>query len=347
MFQHVAALAEGLAAGGHEVVVAGPIDGAAAAPVERLEMVRSVSPREDAAAVAALARLLRRMRPDVIHAHSSKAGAVARLARVARPRTPLIYTPHGFAFNGWFESESERGRYRMVERALTPLATTVLCVCEAERRLARSIGVRRTDVVYNGVAPFAPGTPHPALAALRERGPVVGVLSLLRPGKGLETLIDAAPGVLAAHRGASFVIAGEGPDRGDLEERARRLGVAEAVVFLGLIDGPASLLSGTDLLVNPSWAESFPLSTLEAMQAGLPVVISDVGGAAEAIVNGESGVLVPPRDAAALAHAISGMLADPERVAAVGVAARERVQERFSLSRMIDGTAAVYARFTV
>jgi glycosyltransferase involved in cell wall biosynthesis len=347
VFQHVAALAEGLSASGNEVVLAGPVEGPAGVPVERLEMVRAVSPREDAAAAARLARLLRRVRPDVIHAHSSKAGAVARLARLVRPRTPLVYTPHGFAFNGWFESESERSRYRAVERALAPLATTILCVCEAERRLASSIGARQTDVVYNGVPATEPGTPHPALAARRERGPVVGVLSLLRPGKGLETLIDAAPAVLAAHPDASFVIAGEGPERADLEERARRLGVADSVVLLGLIDGPGPLISATDVFVNPSWAESFPLSTLEAMQAGLPVVITDVGGAAEAIVDGESGVLVPPRDAAALAEAVSGMLTDAERAAAIGAAGRQRVQERFTLSRMIDGTAAVYARLTV
>jgi len=159
-------------------------------------------------------------------------------------------------------------------------------------------------------------------------------------------VIDAAPAVLADHPSATFAIAGEGPDRAALEERAERLGVSEAVAFLGLVDGPGPLLAGTDVFVNPSWAESFPLSTLEAMQAGLPVVITDVGGAAEAIVEGESGLLVPPRDAPGLAGAISGMLADRERAERIGAAARERVQQRFSVSRMIEGTAAVYARLT-
>jgi len=344
VFQHVTALGTGFAERGHDVLIAGPLESEIGVPTARVELVRSISPRTDAGAVARLGRLLRRWRPDVVHAHSSKAGAVARLARAARPGTPLIYTPHGYAFNGWFESERERGRYRDVERMLAPLTTTVLCVCEAERRLAESVGSRRTEVVYNGVPDAAPADPHPVLAELQARGPVVGVLSLLRPGKGLETLIDAAPALLAEHPGASIAIAGEGPDRSALEQRARSLGVEDAVAFLGLIEGPGPLLAGTDVFANPSWAESFPLSTLEAMRAGLPVVITDVGGAAEAIEPGESGDLVQPRDPAALAGALAGLMSDAERARAMGEAARRRVEERFGLARMIDETLAVYAR---
>lgn len=344
VFEHVTALGTGFAERGHEVLIAGPLESGIGVPTSRLELVRAISPGTDAGAVARLGGLMRRWRPDVVHAHSSKAGAVARLARAARPRTPLLYTPHGYAFNGWFESERERGRYRAVERLLAPLTTMVLCVCEAERQLARSVGSRRTEVVYNGVPEAAPSAPHPLLKELQERGPVVGVLSLLRPGKGLETLIDAAPALLAEHPGASIAIAGEGPDRSALEQRARALGVEDSVAFLGLIEGPGPLLAGIDVFANPSWAESFPLSTLEAMGAGVPVAITDVGGAAEAIVPGESGELVPPRDAAALARALAGLVSHAERARAMGEAARQRVEERFGLARMVDETLAVYAR---
>ena len=189
-------------------------------------LVRAISPRADAGAVAGLGRLLRRWRPDVVHAHSSKAGAVARMARAARPGTPLLYTPHGYAFNGWFESEGER----------TPLpgGRAGAGAPDDDRRSASArpsagwpspSGSRRTEVVYNGVPAARAGAAASRLAELRERGPVVGVLSLLRPGKGLETLIDAAPALLAEHPGASIAIAGEGPDRAALEQRARELGV--------------------------------------------------------------------------------------------------------------------------
>jgi glycosyltransferase involved in cell wall biosynthesis len=346
VFQHVTRLCEGLAARGHEPVVAAPLDGrppGLEAELISLPMGRAVAPREDARAVAAAARLVRRVRPALVHAHSSKAGAVARLARPAFPRTPLVYTPHGYAFAGYFESERERARYRAVERALAPFASLVLCVCEAERRLAASIGPeRRTRVVHNGIPAPAEAPVHPALEPLRERGPVVGVVTLLRPGKGLETLVDALPEVTASYPSASVAVAGRGPDREAIEAHAAERGVAGALHLLGETAGPMPLLAGADVFVSASWAESFPYNVLEAMAAGVPVVATDVGGTAEAVVDGETGLVVPPRDPAALGAAIGELLADPARRERLGEAGRRRVAERFTVERMLEGTAEVY-----
>jgi glycosyltransferase involved in cell wall biosynthesis len=346
VFQHVASLCGGLVANGHELFVAGPFD----APPPGLEaealtlaMTRPVSPAADARAAAALGRLVRRLRPDVVHAHSSKAGAVARAARAASPRIPVVYTPHGYAFAGYFGSGA-RARYRAAERVLAPLATRVLCVCEAERVLAASVGpAQRTRVVYNGIADPAPAEPHPAVSALKARAPVIGALSLLRPGKGIETLIDALPAVLAAHPNATVALAGEGPDRPQLEARARRRGVIDALHLIGTTPGPMPLLAGADLFVSPSWAESFPYTVLEAMAAGLPVVATDAGGTAEAVDHGRTGLIVPPHDAGALAAAIVELLADVDRRARLGAEGRRRQQERFTLARMVEGTLSVYA----
>jgi glycosyltransferase involved in cell wall biosynthesis len=346
VFQHVAQLCEGLTERGHEPVVAGPLrerPPGLAAEVVPLDLMRAVAPAADAHAVAAAARLVRRMRPALVHAHSSKAGAVARLARVAFPRTPLVYTPHGYAFAGYFESESERTRYRIVERALAPLTSLVLCVCEAERRLAATVGSeRRTCVVHNGIAVPHPGVPHQSLAELRARGPVIGLVTLLRPGKGIETLVDALPEVLAAHPDASVAIAGRGPDRDQLEARARARRVAHAVHLIGETVGPMPLLAGADVFVSASWAESFPYNVLEAMAVGLPVVGTDVGGTAEAVAHGETGIVIPPRDPQALAGAIRALLDDPPRRRALGRAGRRRVEERFTLDRMLEGTIEAY-----
>jgi glycosyltransferase involved in cell wall biosynthesis len=346
VFQHVSLLCEGLAARGHVPVVAAPLDRRPPgldAELVPLEMTRAVSPAADARAVAAAARAVRRVRPALVHAHSSKAGAVGRLARPAFPRTPLVYTPHGYAFAGHFESERERSRYRAVERALAPLASLVLCVCEAERRLAASVGPeRRTRVVHNGVPMPRPAPVHPTVERLRERGPVVGMVTLLRPGKGLETLVDALPGLLAGHPSASVVVAGSGPDREQIEARARERGVAGALHLIGETAGPMPLLAGADLFLSASWAESFPLNVLEAMAAGLPVVATDVGGTAEAVVDGVTGLVIPARDPAALAAALADLLADPGRRAGLGDAGRRRARERFTVDLMLDGTAAVY-----
>ena len=346
VFEHVRRLATGIQARGHEVVVAGPLGGRRAdlgVDVEEVELVRSVAPAADARAAWSLARAVRRVRPDLIHAHSSKAGALARVARAADPRTPVVYTPHGYAFAGYFESERERRLYRGMERVLAPLASIVLCVCEFERRLAASVGpAGRTRVVYNGIPPVEPGSAHPSVEALGRDGPVVGLVTLLRPGKGLETLIDALPALLERHPAASVAVAGDGPDRSALEARARERGVAGALHLIGETRGPGPLLHGVDLFVSPSWAESFPYSILEAMSAGLPVVATDVGGSAEAVIHGTTGLVVPARDSAALAGAIAELLDDRERAAALGEAGRKRVAERFTLDRMIDGTLGVY-----
>ena len=351
VFEHVGRLGRGIAALGHEVVVAGPAGCRAeelGLPVEQLELVRSVAPLADARAARSLARLVRRLRPDLIHAHSSKAGAVARMARVAYPRTPVLYTPHGYAFAGYLESARERALYRGAERVLAPLASLVLCVCEFERRLAATIGPsRRTRVVHNGVAPLPADAPHPAVAALRERGPVVGTVGLLRPGKGLETLIDAMPALLERHPDASVAVAGDGPERSALEARARERGVAAALHLIGETRGPAPLLRAADLFVSPSWAESFPYSILEAMQAALPVVTTDAGGSAEAVEHGITGLVVPVRASAALADAMAELLDDDQRRSALGEAGRRRVAKRFTLERMIEGTLDVYGHLGV
>jgi glycosyltransferase involved in cell wall biosynthesis len=349
VFDHVARLSAGLAERGQEVLVCGPVDhrrGDLAAEVVPLDLVRSVAPLADARAVAGMARIVRQVRPDLIHAHSSKAGAAARLAHVAYPRTPVVYTPHGYAFAGYFESERERRVYRLAERALGPLASVVLCVCEAERQLACSVGSpRRTRVVHNGVVPVRVDGLHPLVGELSGDGPVIATVTLLRPGKGVETLIDAMPAVLERHPQARLVIAGDGPDRTALEARLARRGVEGAVHMIGETAGPGPVLGGADVFVSPSWAESFPYSVLEAMSLGLPIVATGVGGTREAVEEGVTGRLVPPREPAPLAAALVELLADGDRAASLGEAAARRVKERFTLDRMIEETLAVYGEF--
>jgi glycosyltransferase involved in cell wall biosynthesis len=344
--RHIRDLALGLSGRGWEVIVCAPAlpqGSAGAATLVETPMGRAVKPLADAATALRLARTIRAMRPDIVHAHSSKAGALARVARLAAPSVPLVYTPHGYAFAGHFSGGAERGAYRTIERALTPLASRVVCVCEAEARLARSVGGRdRVRVVHNGIAAPTAGPTDPRVEALAARGPVIGALTLLRPGKGLETLIDAIPSVLEAHPSAQVAICGGGPDLDALLARARTVGVADAVHFLGPVADPIPALRGLDVFVHPSWAESFPYVILEAMSLGLPVVASDVGGVGEAIVDGDSGLLVPRADAAALAGALRALLDDPARRAAIGAAAGARALGVFKLEAMIDDLIEVY-----
>ena len=344
--RHLSDLALGLTRAGHEVVLCGPAlpHGLPASTThERCDMRRAIDPRRDAGALVALARIARRVRPQLVHAHSSKAGALARLGRFSRPRIPVLYTPHGYAFSGHFDSRLERSAYREIERALAPLASRVLCVCEAEGRLARTVGPPgRVRVVHNGIEPAGEGPVDARMVELSRAGPVLCALTLLRPGKGLETLIDAAALVLARHPRLQVAIWGDGPERDELAARASSRGVAGAVHFLGPSPDPLAVLRGAEIFVHPSWAESFPYAILEAMSVGAPILASDVGGVAEALVDGESGVLVPSEDADALACALLELLEDPARRARLGGRARARLEQSFTRERMVADVLDVY-----
>jgi len=343
--RHVNDLSLGLARLGHEVVTCGPAPPSAAPGSWThvpLELRRAVSLRADIGALRRLGAIVRTVRPDIVHAHSSKAGALARLARIAH-RVPVIYTPHGYAFAGFFEREPERVAYRLAERLLAPLATRVLCVCEAEAVLARSVGpADRVHVVYNGVDSDPSCRVDPRMAALHDHGPVICALTQLRPGKGMETLIDAIPRLLVDQPEAGIAIWGEGAELEALRRRAQDLGVGSAVHFLGATSDPMSVIRGASLFVLPSWAESFPYVMLEAMSAGIPIVASDVGGIREAVGDDAAGLLVAPREPHELALALTGLLGDTVRCARLGDEARRRVQQRFTVADMVQGVARVY-----
>lgn len=344
-FEHVTSLARGLAAQGHEVALLGPHGHHRGLGLEviELEIVRRPSPAADLRAVAGLARAVRDYRPDIVHAHGSKGGVMSRLARLATPRTPLIFTPHGFAFAGHFARRMEKGAYRVAERALAPLASRTICVCEAEATLARTVGAaRRVRVVYNGIEPPGEIPVDPTVRVLGAKGPLVGVLSGLRSGKGLETMIDALSRLHSAGSHAQLVVAGEGQERDRLERLAAERGVAESVHLLGQSPDPYAFLGALDVFVLPSWAESFPYSVLEAMAAGRPIVATNVGGVPEAIEDGASGLLVPPRDAPRLTEAVAALLDDGERSTELGKAAKARRARRFGLSTMVADTLSVY-----
>ncbi len=339
-FRHVADLSGALAERGYDVAVCGPHgDAELAVPVLPLEMSRAIVPGGDARAALGFARIVRDFRPDIVHAHGNKAGVVARLAHLASPGTPVIYSPHGYAFAGHFPSR-EQTLYRALESIVAPLATLVLCVCEAEARLARATGIdSRIRVVHNGIRPLEPAFGGPASNGASPR---ICATSGLRPGKGLDALLEAMVEVVDAIPGVRLALAGDGPERDYLEAVAICNGVGDAVEWLGNLDDVIPLLSSSDVFVNPSWSESFPYSILEAMAVGSPIVATDVGGVPEAIEDQVTGILVPPHDRVALAGALIGVLEASDRAGELGRRARERQLASFTLERMVAGTTAVY-----
>jgi glycosyltransferase involved in cell wall biosynthesis len=300
-------------------------------------------PHDDVAAALAVRRAVAHG-VALVHAHSAKAGVLARVAaRVAG--VPLIYTPHLFPFAG--HVSPVRRRFGLAtERLLAPWSATTICVCRAEWDEALRARVGRPDrlaLVYNGATERRGHTPNPVLVRMRAGGPVVGAVSALRPAKGLDVLLHATPGVLAAFPDARVVIVGNGSERPRLEALARRLGLIGDPRFALLPFAPpaADHLAELDVFVLPSRAESFPIAVLEAMACGLAVIASAIGGIPEA-VSPRTGRLVPPDDPAALAAAVIELLHDPELRAALGAAARAEHGSRFTVERMVAETAAVY-----
>ena len=331
---YAAQLAAGLA-GRFDVTVAahgtGPLrDAAARAGVRFIPLRnvrRAVSPWRDPLGLLELTTICRRERPDIVHANSSKAGLLAMLAAYVT-RVPIrVFTVHGWAFR-WHSGFSAT-LYLWCERLTGRLATRVVCVSESELHAglaAGTCGRQKTVVIHNAVdaGRFMPAAEDDG------RVPTVVSVTRLKPPKDALVLLRG----IARLNGSAFRtrIVGDGPERERVEAERRSLGLEDAVELLGERRDVPALLAAADIFVLSSRSEGMPVSILEAMAAGLPVVASNVGGVAELVVDGETGFLTAPADEAALASALGRLLADPDLRRRMGAAARARVEARFDLA---------------
>ena len=207
----------------------------------------------------------------------------------------------------------------------------------AERLRLEGVPARKIAIVANGLdlESFSERSTRPALRK-------VVVVANLRPEKGHEVLLDAAPGVLTRFPDARFEIVGDGPERERLRARAEAAGLAHAFHFIGHQDDVAARLAASDIFVLPSRSEAFPNSVLEAMAAGLPIVASAVGGILELVDDHRTGLLVPAGDDAALSSAICRLMAEPGLGARLGAAARAEAATRYAFDRMVAAFELIY-----
>jgi glycosyltransferase involved in cell wall biosynthesis len=333
--EHVAQLALGLRARGHEPLVLAPAAFrpagrllAAGCALEPLATPRDYAhPHRDAQALARLVRAARRV--DLVHGHSAKAGVLARLAAGVAKR-PCVYTPHCFPFVG--DVSAARRRFALAaERALAPLTAALVCVSDDERDVALAAGLRPAAVIHNGCPPCEGGD----IDALG-LGPVVGAVTVLRRQKRVDVLLAAAPEILEAMPAATIAVIGDGP-----ELQALRAAADPRVVFAPFHAPAARHLRALDVYVLPSAWEAFPIGVLEALACGVPQVATDVGGTREAVTP-DTGILVPPSDPRALADAVIALLRDPARRERMAAASRARHAAHFTVERMVAETAAVY-----
>jgi glycosyltransferase involved in cell wall biosynthesis len=335
--RHLLTLLPALARAGHDVHFVGLDDPAwDAEPFydelarEDAPFVRLASARDlDPGLARRLRRELRRLDPEVVHTHLVHADVYGALALLGT-RPALVSTKHN-------DDRFRTGPFRFAERALTRRAATVIAITEALRRFTiDEVGLPadKVEVVHYGLYEL----PHPWGAdtdlTLPPGARILLCVARLVPQKGVDVAAAALPTIRDRHPDTVLVVLGEGPGRTRL--------AADGLYLPGRVGDVASWYRRAELVVHPVRWEGFGLAVLEAMLAAKPVVATAVSSIPEIVADGETGLLVPADDPAALASAVSTLLDDRARASTLGRAGYERARAEFSVARMAERTTAIY-----
>ncbi|HET7146257.1 MAG TPA: glycosyltransferase family 4 protein [Gaiellaceae bacterium] len=363
---HVAYLTEGLSSRGYDTTLVAGTLARGEASMEHIaaargvsvvaldDLSREISPLADLRSVLTIVRLIRRHRPQILHTHTAKAGAVgriaARLAGDARPRV-IVHTFHGHVLRGYFGPLKTRF-FRVLERGLARWTTTLVAVSPEVR----------DDLVALGVAPAEKFAVVRLGIELDERVAaadvrrdeirrtigipadafVVGWVGRMTAVKRTPDVLEAFARLAADDPGAVLLLVGDGPDREPLERLAHRLGIAKRCRFVGYQDDVGPFYSALDVLLLPSANEGTPVSVIEALAAGRPVVATRVGGVPDVVTDGVDGFVVGAGDIAALGERLVELARDPALRAEMARNGRERVVGRYAVERLVDDTDRLY-----
>jgi len=304
-------------------------------------MVREISPRKDIIAIWQIYRQLKTIKPDIVHCNSSKAGIVGRVA-AKLAGIPAVFTAHGWAFTEGVAARKRR-LYRTIENIAGYLTKQIICVSEYDCQLGKKMipaHAAKMVTIHNAIldnAPVHDWQSHP----LDDTIHCVTVARFSPPKKNIQ-LLRLFRKLLDSGIKATITFIGDGPNLPAAKTEAERLNLGDAAIFLGARDDVPSLLPGYDIFILLSNWEGFPISILEAMRAGLPVIASDVGGVKEEIINGKTGWLMDADE--------TGFLALFQRIArktidipTIGRCARQAYLENFTTSKMMEQTCRIYS----
>jgi glycosyltransferase involved in cell wall biosynthesis len=315
------------------------------------ELIRAIRPLTDERAYRLLRKAIRRLAPEVVHTHSSKAGIIGRAA-AWRERVPaVVHTIHGLPF-GPSETPWKNRLYVALERWAAVRCHAIVSVCDAMTEQALAAGVGRPEqytTVYSGMDVDAFLRPARSRAEVRRElgladdDVAFATVARLFERKGHDDILAAAPAVLAANPKVRFVFIGDGILRERLRDDAARLGVGHAIHFTGLVPPTRipELLSASDAVVHPSLREGLARVLPQALIVGRPVISYDVDGAKE-VVFPQTGVLLAPRDIPGLTLAVLRLAADPSLRHSMGEEGRRRFADQFRQETMTDRLRELY-----
>jgi len=313
------------------------------------DLGREIRPLSDVRTVWRLMQVVRRERPHIVHTHTAKAGALGRLAAILCGVPIIVHTYHGHVLRGYF-SPAKTAVYRAIERMLALGTDRLLTVTDRVGQELLALGVGRP--AHYRTLPLGFDL-APLLVAERRRGelraelqvgdaPLVGIVARLVPIKAHDVFLAMAARVRQTYSTAVFVIVGDGELRTSLEQRAVDLGLAGAVRFLGWRADIDRLYADIDVVVLTSRNEGSPVALIEAMAAGVPVVSTEVGGVADVVQHGATGLLAPMDDDAALARHVVTLLGDRDLGRRMGQRGRAIVAATYSADRLVSDIEALY-----
>lgn len=362
---HVSNLAAGLEPRGYETtLVAGSLargEDSMAFLAERLdipvrtipELQREVSPIDDARSVRRMREIIRELRPHILHTHTAKAGAIARAAALvsgaARPAI-LVHTFHGHVLKGYFDPV-RTAFFKEVERSLARVTDALVAVSPEVRDELVAAGIaprEKFSVIRLGIpleerlGDATADLDYRRLYGISESAFVVGWVGRMTDVKDTDAVLEIVRAARDRGLEAVLVMVGDGPDRVRLEQLAHDIGIARSTFFVGYQPEVAGYYRLFDAFLLPSVNEGTPVSAIEALASGTPVVATRVGGVPDVVRDGEDGFLFEPGDTDGAAERLALLASDATLRSALGASGRERVLRRYSVSRLVEDVDRLY-----
>ncbi|MEM8638275.1 MAG: glycosyltransferase family 4 protein [Cyanobacteria bacterium P01_G01_bin.54] len=296
---------------------------------------RSINVPKDIRCIFEMWNIIRTFDPDLVTLHSSKAGILGRIVSFFAGHKPCIFTVHGWGFRGF--SRFKQLVLKLLELIVEPFADKIICVSNYDREVGLELGIptRKLVGIHNGI----PDVPRNLQARSVSTNPMSLVMvARMDIPKDHDTLLQAIQFI----DNVELKLVGDGQRYFEIADKVERLGLSQKVELLGFRSNIPLIIVQSDVFVLISHWEGFPLTTLEAMRAGLPVIVSDVGGASEAVIEGQTGYCIPEGDVESLRNRIQVLADDPKLRKRMGQAARKHYEENFTFERMFQKTLTVY-----